>query len=56
MINVVAGIIKNDDESILIAQRNIHKSQGGLWEFPGGKDATKEQSLVISLRSIENMK
>ena len=53
MINVVAGIIKNDDESILIAQRNIHKSQGGLWEFPGGKieqGETKEEAIVREIK------
>lgn len=36
MIEVVAGIIYKDDK-FLIAQRNFKKSQGGLWEFPGGK-------------------
>lgn len=53
MINVVAGIIKNDNESILIAKRNIHKSQGGLWEFPGGKieqGETKEEAIVREIK------
>lgn len=36
MIIVLCGIIKNDNK-ILIAKRNIDKSFGGLWEFPGGK-------------------
>jgi len=53
MINVVAGIIKNADNKILIAQRNIHKSQGGLWEFPGGKieqGETKEEAIVREIK------
>ena len=36
MIEVVAGVIYKDNK-FLIAQRNLKKSQGGLWEFPGGK-------------------
>ena len=36
LIEVVAGIIYKDDK-FLIAQRNLKKAQGGLWEFPGGK-------------------
>ena len=36
MIEVVAGIIYKNDK-FLIAQRNMKKAQGGLWEFPGGK-------------------
>ena len=36
MIEVVAGIIYKNNK-FLIAQRNLKKSQGGLWEFPGGK-------------------
>ena len=36
MIEVVAAIIYKGDK-FLIAQRNLKKSQGGLWEFPGGK-------------------
>jgi len=53
MINVVAGIIKNADNKILIAQRNLHKSQGGLWEFPGGKieqGETREEAIVREIK------
>ena len=47
MIEVVAGIIYKGDK-FLIAQRNLKKSQGGLWEFPGGKiepGESKEEAL-----------
>ena len=47
MIEVVAAIIFKGDK-FLIAQRNLKKSQGGLWEFPGGKiepGETKEEAL-----------
>lgn len=36
MIEVVAGVIYKENK-FLIAQRNLKKSQGGFWEFPGGK-------------------
>ena len=47
MIEVVAAIIYKDNK-FLIAQRNLKKSQGGLWEFPGGKiehGETREEAL-----------
>lgn len=53
MINVVAAVIKNDDGKILIAQRNLKKSQGGLWEFPGGKiepNESREEAIVREIR------
>ena len=53
MINVVAAIIKNESGKILIAQRNFKKSQGGLWEFPGGKiekDETKEEAIIREIK------
>ena len=53
MINVVAAVITNDDWKILIAQRNLKKSQGGLWEFPGGKiekGETKEEAIIREIK------
>jgi len=36
-IHVVAGVIRNSSQQILLALRPQHLHQGGLWEFPGGK-------------------
>ena len=56
MIEVVAGIIYKDDK-FLIAQRNLKKSQGGLWEFPGGKiekNETGEEALIREIKEEFN--
>lgn len=48
MIEVVAGVIYKNNK-FLIAKRNQKKSQGGLWEFPGGKiekHETREEALI----------
>lgn len=53
MINVVAAIIINKEGKILITQRNFKKSQGGLWEFPGGKiepNETRENAIVREIK------
>ena len=53
MINVVAAVIKDEAGKILITQRNLQKSQGGLWEFPGGKiepNETKENAIVREIK------
>ncbi|NLC48639.1 MAG: (deoxy)nucleoside triphosphate pyrophosphohydrolase [Tenericutes bacterium] len=58
MINVVAAIIKNKEGKILIAQRNLKKAQGGLWEFPGGKveyGETQEAAIVREIKEELNM-
>lgn len=48
MLEVVAGIIYKD-KKFLIAQRNLKKSQGGFWEFPGGK-VEKNESYQDALK------
>lgn len=56
MIEVVAGVIYKDNK-FLIAQRNLKKSQGGLWEFPGGKvekGETYEDALAREIKEEFN--
>ena len=58
IIDVAAAIIKNKEGKILIAQRNLKKSQGGLWEFPGGKiesGETKEEAIIREIKEELNM-
>ncbi len=52
VIEVVGAIIK-DGGRYLVGQRAAHKSQGGLWEFMGGKielGETPEQALARECR------
>ena len=37
MTEVSCGIILNGQDQVLLARRAPHKSNSGLWEFPGGK-------------------
>ena len=56
MLEVVAGIIYKNNK-FLIAQRNLKKSQGGLWEFPGGKvenGETYEEALTREIKEEFN--
>ncbi|PSU33422.1 (deoxy)nucleoside triphosphate pyrophosphohydrolase [Photobacterium lutimaris] len=52
VILVVAGVIEKQGK-YLLTQRHEHASQGGLWEFPGGKveaGETDQQALERELR------
>ncbi|MGR8946887.1 MAG: 8-oxo-dGTP diphosphatase MutT [Gammaproteobacteria bacterium] len=51
-INVVAGILVNSDGEVLIAKRQDHVDQGGLWEFPGGKREVNESSFDALRREL----
>ena len=56
MVEVVAGVIYKNDK-FLIAQRNLNKAQGGLWEFPGGKvekDESYENALIREIKEEFN--
>lgn len=52
MINVVAAVIMNEQNEVLIAKRSLNKSQGGLWEFPGGKIENGETEKEAIEREI----
>ena len=53
-LDVVCGIISSsaDGREILAAQRPVHKSQGGLWELPGGKVEKDEDPREALKREI----
>jgi 8-oxo-dGTP diphosphatase len=58
IIPVAVGVIKNNKNEVLLAQRHIHAHQGGLWEFPGGKieiNETAEQALIRELEEELNI-
>lgn len=52
-VHVVAAVIRNAQQEILLALRPNDKHMGGLWEFPGGKcevGETPEQALARELQ------
>jgi len=57
-IHVVAAIIKDSDNKVLVARRKMDKSLGGYWEFPGGKidvNESKEQAIEREIREEMNI-
>jgi len=52
-IKVVAGIIIDNNDKVLIARRGSKESFAGGWEFPGGKieaDETPQEALKRELK------
>ena len=49
---VVAAAIIDTEAKVLLAQRPLHKHQGGLWEFPGGKVERGESALQALGREL----
>lgn len=52
IIPVLAAILINDQQQVLIAKRHPHLSNGGQWEFPGGKLKRNETPELCLKREI----
>ena len=50
---VSMGIILDSEGKILIAQRNLQKNFGGMWEFPGGKQEVGESPEDALIRELK---
>jgi 8-oxo-dGTP diphosphatase len=48
----VAGVLRNAQGKILLAQRPVDKHLGGLWEFPGGKCEANESAVDALSREL----
>ena len=51
-INVVAGILRNAEGCILLAERIADPAMQGLWEFPGGKISDGESAEDALCREL----
>src|SRR3984885_1161371 len=51
-VRVVAGVLRDGDGRILIAQRPAGKHMAGFWEFPGGKIAPGESGEQALAREL----
>jgi len=51
-IRVAAGILRDGDGRVLIAERTGDHSFAGLWEFPGGKIKDGEETLSALRREL----
>lgn len=51
--DVAAGLIRDDDNRLLIAQRPLEGLLGGLWEFPGGKQEDGERLDACLRRELQ---
>jgi len=53
VVHVVAAVIVNRDDQVLLALRPDHVHQGGLWEFPGGKVESGESPVEALARELQ---
>jgi 8-oxo-dGTP diphosphatase len=52
VVRVVAGVIVNQHEEVLISLRQAHQHLAGHWEFPGGKQAQDETAESALIREL----
>ena len=53
VIHVLAGVLRDDDGSVLIARRPAGKHMAGMWEFPGGKRNEGESPESALARELQ---
>jgi 8-oxo-dGTP diphosphatase len=53
LVLVAAAALFDDQGRVLIAQRPLNKSLGGLWEFPGGKVEAGESPEAALVRELK---
>lgn len=51
-LHVVAAVIRGNDGRVFLAKRPSHISQGGKWEFPGGKVEVGETRFAALQREL----
>lgn len=51
-LHIAVGVIRNENNDVLIAQRPSDLHQGGLWEFPGGKVEAGESVYEALAREL----
>ncbi len=51
--DVTAGLVRNEQNQLLIAKRPEDKLLGGLWEFPGGKQDAGETLQACLQRELQ---
>jgi 8-oxo-dGTP diphosphatase len=49
---IAVGILSDTAGRVLIARRPAHARHGGLWEFPGGKQAARESAVAALRREL----
>jgi len=52
-ITVVAAVIRDQEDRILLTQRPDDRHMGGLWEFPGGKIDDGEAPAEALVRELD---
>ncbi len=52
VLGVAVGVLINQRDEVLIAQRPADKHMGGAWEFPGGKIEATESVLEALMREL----
>ena len=50
---VAVAVIFDKKNRVLLTQRALESSHGGLWEFPGGKLKDKEEPITALKREIK---